>query len=178
VDDNGGEYSRRIYDIVLLSATEKFLTEELTERELLDVIDEYFETLWTKISHDKSDELLEALDRVKHDFLYKKFKLIEDQPYKEDVFVAVDDKAESVLNAVKEIWERRLRKEISLWEAKREFERLKAEFYNYVISVALSKDSGIELDERLKIRVVRRENVGLYYDGKIGFRIKGGEDVL
>jgi hypothetical protein len=44
--------------------------------------------------------------------------------------------------------------------------------------VALSKDSGIELDERLKIRVVRRENVGLYYDGKIGFRIKGGEDVL
>jgi CRISPR-associated endonuclease/helicase Cas3 len=178
VDDNGREYSRRIYDIVLLSATEKFLTEELTERELLDVIDEYFETLWTKISHDKSDELLEALDRVKHDFLYKKFKLIEDQPYKEDVFVAVDDKAEGVLNAVKEIWERRLRKEISLWEAKREFERLKAQFYSYVISVALSKDIGIELDDRLKIRVVRRENVGLYYDGEIGFRIKGRESAL
>ncbi|AHE96133.1 helicase [Thermocrinis ruber] len=178
VDDNGREYSRRIYDIVLLSATEKFLTEELTERELLDVIDEYFETLWTKISHDKSDELLEALDRIKHDFLYKNFKLIEDQPYKEDVFVAVDYKAESVLNAVKEIWEQRQRKEISLWEAKREFEKLKAEFYSYVISVALSKDSEIELDDRLKIRVVRRENVGLYYDGEIGFRIKGGENAL
>jgi CRISPR-associated endonuclease/helicase Cas3 len=178
VDDNGREYSRRIYDIVLLSATEKFLTEELTERELLDVIDEYFETLWTIISHDKSDELLEALDRIKHDFLYENFKLIEDQPYKEDVFVAVDDKAESVLNAVKKIWERRLRKEISLWEAKREFEKLKAEFYSYVVSVALSKDSEIELDDRLKIRVVRRENVGLYYDGEIGFRIKGGENAL
>ncbi|MFZ8784299.1 CRISPR-associated helicase Cas3' [Thermocrinis sp.] len=178
VDDNGREYSRRIYDIVLLSATEKFLTEELTERELLDVIDEYFETLWTKISHDKSDELLEALDKVEHDFLYENFKLIEDQPYKEDVFVAVDDEAESVFNAVKEIWERRLKKEISLWEAKREFEKLKAEFYSYVISVALSKDSGIELDDRLKIRVVRRENVGLYYDGEIGFRIKGGKNAL
>jgi CRISPR-associated endonuclease/helicase Cas3 len=178
VDDNGREYSRRIYDNVLLSATEKFLTEELTERELLDVIDEYFETLWTIISHDKSDELLEALDKAEHESLYKNFKLIEDQPYKEDVFVAVDDKAESVLNAVKEIWERRLRKEISLWEAKREFERLKAEFYSYVISVALSKDSGIELDDRLKIRVVRRENVGLYYDSEIGFRIKGGDNVL
>jgi CRISPR-associated endonuclease/helicase Cas3 len=178
VDDNGREYSRRIYDIVLLSATEKFLTKELTERELLDVIDEYFETLWTKISHDKSDELLEALDRVEHDSLYENFKLIEDQPYKEDVFVAVDDEAESVLNAVKEIWERRQRKELHLWEAKRKFERLKAEFYSYVISVALSKDSGIELDDRLKIRVVRRENVGLYYDGEIGFRIKGEENVL
>jgi CRISPR-associated helicase Cas3 len=178
VDDNGREYSRRIYDIVLLSATEKFLTEELTERELLDVIDEYFETLWTKISHDKSDELLEALDKVEHNSLYKNFKLIEDQPYKEDVFVAFDDKAESVLNAVKEIWERRQRKELHLWEAKREFERLKAEFYSYVISVALSKDIGIELDDRLKIRVVRRENVGLYYDGEIGFRIKGRESAL
>jgi len=178
VDDNGREYSRRIYDIVLLSATEKFLTEELTERELLDVIDEYFKTLWTKISHDKSDELLEALDKVKHDSLYENFKLIEDQPYKEDVFVVVDDEAESVLNAVKEIWERRQRKELHLWEAKREFERLKAEFYSYVISVALSKDSEIEIDDRLRIRVVRRENVGLYYDGEIGFRIKGGENVL
>jgi len=178
VDDNGREYSRRIYDIVLLSATEKFLTEELTERELLDVIDEYFKTLWTKISHDKSDKLLEALDKVEHDSLYENFKLIEDQPYKEDVFVVVDDEAESVLNAVKEIWERRQRKELHLWEAKREFERLKAEFYSYVISVALSKDSEIEIDDRLKIRVVRRENVGLYYDGEIGFRIKGGENVL
>jgi CRISPR-associated endonuclease/helicase Cas3 len=83
-----------------------------------------------------------------------------------------------VLNAVKEIWERRLKKEISLWEAKREFEKLKAEFYSYVISVALGKDSEIELDDRLKIRVVRRENVGLYYDGEIGFRTKGGENVL
>jgi CRISPR-associated endonuclease/helicase Cas3 len=178
VDDNGREYSRRIYDIVLLSATEKFLSEELSERELLDVIDEYFKTLWTKISHDKSDELLEALDKVEHDSLYKNFKLIEDQPYKEDVFVVVDDEAESVLNAVKEIWERRQRKELHLWEAKREFERLKAEFYSYVISVELSKDSEIEIDDRLRIRVVRRENVGLYYDGEIGFRIKGGENVL
>ena len=175
VDDNGTDYSRRIYDIVLLSATEKFLTEELTERDLLDMIDEYFKTLWTKISHDKSDELLEALDRVEHDSLYENFKLIEDQPYKEDVFVVFDKKAESVLSAVKEIWERRQRKELHLWEAKIAFERLKAEFYSYVISVALSKDSEIELDERLKIRVVRKEYIDLYYDGEIGFRIKGGE---
>jgi CRISPR-associated endonuclease/helicase Cas3 len=176
VDDNGREYSRRIYDIVLLSATEKFLTEELTEMELLDVIDDYFETLWRdKISHDKSNELLDALDRVKHDFLYENFKLIEDQPYRRDVFVVFDNEAESVLNEVKEVWERRQRKEISLWEAKIEFEKLKAEFYSYVISVALSKDGEIALDERLKILVVRKEYIDLYYDGEIGFRIKGGE---
>jgi CRISPR-associated endonuclease/helicase Cas3 len=175
VDDNGSEYSRRIYDIVLLSATEKFLTEELTERELLDVIDEYFETLWTKISHDKSEQLLDALKSVEHGSLYENFKLIEDQPYRRDVFVVFDKKAESVLNEVKEVWGRRQRKEITLWEAKREFEKLKAEFYSYVISVALSKDSEIELDERLKILVVRKEYIDLYYDGEIGFRIKGGE---
>jgi CRISPR-associated endonuclease/helicase Cas3 len=176
VDDNGREYSRRIYDIVLLSATEKFLTEELTERKLLDVIDDYFETLWReKISHDKSEQLLDALKSIEHDSLYENFKLIEDQPYRRDVFVAVDDEAESVLNEVKEVWERRQRKEISLWEAKIEFEKLKAEFYNYVISVALSKDSEIELDDRLKIRVVRKEYIDSYYDGEIGFRIKGGE---
>jgi CRISPR-associated endonuclease/helicase Cas3 len=175
VDDNGREYSGRIYDNVLLFATEKLLTKELTERELLDVIDEYFETLWTKISHDKSKQLLEALDRVEHNSLYENFKLIEDQPYKKDVFVAVDDEAERVLNAVKEIWERKQRKELHLWEAKREFERLKAEFYSYVISVALSKDSGIELDDRLKIRVVRKEYIDLCYDGEVGFSIMGGE---
>ena len=176
VDDNVKEYSKRIYDPVLLDATEKFLTEELTERELLDVIDDYFETLWReKISHDKSKELLDALKSVKHDVLYKNFKLIEDQPYKRDVFVVFDDKAERVLNEVKEVWERRQRKEITLWEARREFEKLKAEFYSYVISVALNKDSDIELDDRLKIRVVRKEYIDLYYDGEIGFRIKGGE---
>jgi CRISPR-associated endonuclease/helicase Cas3 len=176
VDDNVKEYSKRIYDPVLLDATEKFLTEELTERELLDVIDDYFETLWReKISHDKSKELLDALKSVKHDVLYENFKLIEDQPYKRDVFVVFDDKAERVLNEVKEVWERRQRKEITLWEARREFEKLKAEFYSYVISVALNKDSDIELDDRLKIRVVRKEYIDLYYDGEIGFRIKGGE---
>jgi CRISPR-associated endonuclease/helicase Cas3 len=170
VDDNVKEYSKRIYDPVLLDATEKFLTEELTERELLDVIDDYFETLWReKISHDKSKELLDALESVKHDVLYEKFKLIEDQPYKRDVFVVFDDKAERVLNEVKEVWERRQRKEITLWEARREFEKLKAEFYSYVISVALKKDDEIELDDRLKIRVVRKEYIDLYYDGEIGF---------
>jgi CRISPR-associated endonuclease/helicase Cas3 len=176
VDDNGREYSKRIYDIVLLDATEKFLTEELTERKLLDVIDDYFETLWReKISHDKSKELLDALKSVEHDVLYDNFKLIEDQPYKRDVFVVFDDEAERVLNEVKNIWERRQREKMPLWEAKKEFERLKAEFYSYVISVALKKDDEIELDDKLKIRVVRKEYIDLYYDGEIGFRIKGGE---
>jgi CRISPR-associated endonuclease/helicase Cas3 len=175
VDDNVKEYSKRIYDPVLLDATDKFLTEELTERELLDVIDDYFETLWKKISHDKSEELLDALKSVKHDVLYENFKLIEDQPYKRDVFVVFDNEAEGVLNEVRGVWERRRRKDITLWEARREFEKLKAEFYGYVISVALKKDDEIELDDRLKIRVVRKEYIDLYYDDEIGFRIKGGE---
>jgi len=37
-------------------------------------------------------------------------------------------------------------------------EKLKTEFYSYVINVALSKDSGIELDDTIKIRVARKRN--------------------
>jgi CRISPR-associated endonuclease/helicase Cas3 len=158
VDKNGMEYSKQTYDIVSLAATEKILNKELTEQELSDRLDGYFETLWEKISHDKSKQLLKALDRAEHDFLYENLKLTEDQPYRRDVFVIFDDEAERVLEAFKDILKQIRENSITLWKAKQEFEKLKTEFYSYVINVALSKDSGIELDDTIKIRVARKRN--------------------
>jgi len=164
VDDNGREYSKQTYDVVLLSTTEKILNRELTEEEILDKLDGYFESLWKeKISHDKSKTLLMALQNVKHDFLYENLKLTEDQPYRRDVFVIFDDEAERVLGAFKDLLEQIRENRTTLWKAKQQFDMLKTNFYNYVINIALSKDSVLDPDNTLKIRVAKT-----HYNREVG----------
>jgi CRISPR-associated endonuclease/helicase Cas3 len=95
----------------------------------------------------------------------KDFVLIEEDYYKQDVFVEIDKEA-------KKIWKEFLQilhiKDI--FERKQAFDDLKAKFYQYVISVPIKNNTpNIENG----FYYVPYSNLEYYYDLETGFKIKG-----
>ncbi|MFZ8834142.1 MAG: helicase-related protein, partial [Candidatus Caldipriscus sp.] len=171
-NEKNEEFARKIYDgIVLLNTTEKLLKNlsELSEEELLELIDKYYEMVWDKKSQGESKELLESVKQLKYEHLTK-FKLIEEEPYKYQVFVVLNDEAKKVLERVKEVIRNVRNGQWKIWEARSELEKIKAHFYSFVINVNLggSGDS-IPIDEDLQIYVIDSDVLKQYYDEEVGF---------
>ena len=179
VDDNGKIYAKRIYDTVLLDATKEILSQSnkhITEKEFLELVDKYYEELYKRISTDQSKEIIKAMKNLNYKELTK-FKLIEEEVYKTPVFVELDNDAEEVLNRVKELMCKLKSKKLKLLDVKREFEKIKADFYSYVVNVALSKakDNNIPFDKDVGMYVIKKDYIEIYYDYDIGFSLRDGE---
>jgi CRISPR-associated endonuclease/helicase Cas3 len=164
-------FAKKIYGLVLRDTTEKLLKNlsELSEEELLELIDKYYEMVWDKKSQGESKELLESVKQLKYEDLTK-FKLIEEEPYKHQVFVVLNDEAKKVLGRVKEVIRNVRNGQWKIWEARSELEKIKAHFYSFVINVNLggSGDS-IPIDEDLQIYVIDSDVLKQYYDEEVGF---------
>jgi len=168
-------FAKKIYgnndDFVLLDTTEEMLENlsELREEEFLELIDKYYEMAWDKKSPDRSKELLESVKQLKYEDLVK-FKLIEEEPYKHQVFVVLNNEAKKVLERVKEVIRNVRNGQWKIWEARSELEKIKAHFYSFVINVNLggSGDS-IPIDEDLQIYVIDSDVLKQYYDEEVGF---------
>jgi CRISPR-associated endonuclease/helicase Cas3 len=171
-NEKNEEFARKIYDdIILLNTTEKLLKNlsELSEEELLELIDKYYEMVWDKKSQGESKKLLESVKQLKYEDLTK-FKLIKEEPYKHQVFVVLNDEAKKVLERVKEVIRNVRNGQWKIWEARSELEKIKAHFYSFVINVNLggSGDS-IPIDEDLQIYVIDSDVLKQYYDEEVGF---------
>jgi len=171
-NEKNEEFARKIYDgIILLNTTEELLknSSELSERELLELIDKYYEMVWNKKSQGESKELLESVKQLKYEDLTK-FKLIEEEPYKHQVFVVLNDEAKKVLERVKEVIRNVRNRQWKIWEARSELEKIKAHFYSFVINVNLGRSGdGIPIDEDLQIYVIDSDVLKQYYDEEVGF---------
>jgi CRISPR-associated endonuclease/helicase Cas3 len=171
-NEKNEEFARKIYDgIILLNTTEELLknSSELSEGELLELIDKYYEMVWKKKSQGKSKELLESVKQLKYEDLTK-FKLIEEEPYKHQVFVVLNDEAKKVLERVKEVIRNVRNGQWKIWEARSELEKIKAHFYSFVINVNLGGSGGsIPIDEDLQIYVIDSDVLKQYYDEEVGF---------
>jgi len=171
-NEKNEEFARKIYDgIILLNTTEKLLKNlsELSEEELLELIDKYYEMVWDKKSQGESKELLESVKQLKYEDLTK-FKLIEEEPYKHQVFVVLNDEAKKVLERVKEVIRNVRNRQWKIWEARSELEKIKAHFYSFVINVNLGRSGdGIPIDEDLQIYVIDSDVLKQYYDEEVGF---------
>jgi CRISPR-associated endonuclease/helicase Cas3 len=164
-------FANKIYDLVLLGTTKKLLknSSELREEELLELIDKYYEMVWNKISQGESKELLESVKQLDYEHLTK-FKLIEEEPYKHQVFVVLNDEAKKVLERVKEVIRNVRNGQWKIWEARSELEKIKAHFYSFVINVNLGRSGdGIPIDEDLQIYVIDSDVLKQYYDEEVGF---------
>jgi CRISPR-associated endonuclease/helicase Cas3 len=122
-------------------------------------------------SSDKSRELLEAVYKMKYDSTDETtgiadFKLIEEDYPRLDVFVELNEEA-------KEIWKNYVGiKEIkNLLERRREFDKLKADFYKYIVSIPLKTDN--LPPEVAGFRYVGNNVLREYYDENTGFICKG-----
>ncbi len=166
-----GKYARSVYDIILLSATEDFLKNksQITESQLLQELEKYFSDIKQRIYQEESNELLKHIQKCNFHSM-RDFTLIDDEPYKESVFVCVDDKAREILEKARNIADRLKDREMNIFEAKREFEAIKGTFYSYVIN---AKPEGTQKDPLLKIYVTGSE----LYNEEVGFTGKLNEQI-
>ncbi len=180
-NEKGKFYYSFIYDAVLCDITEKILRHkrELTEPQFTGLIEEYFAEAWEKVSPDKSKEILDAIREFKFsserkfkfssdDVSIRSFELLEDDEYKQDVFIELNDFASEVWKKAKGIVKNLKDRKITLFEAKEEFEKIKADFYKFVVSVRI-KENKPPFDEELKIHFVNKGLLSKYYDKETGF---------
>src|SRR5579884_255822 len=170
----GRDYATYIYneDSILLDITRKILLGKgkIVESEFLDLIDEYYKLIMSAKSDQKSREILEAFYKLDYDgdkgiWL---FTLIDEDYEKVDIFIQFDDEAIAIWKKFLDI------KEIkNLFQKRKEFDKIKAKFYEYVVSVPRRKDLNLPpVDEGIPF--VPNSQLNEYYDLETGYKIKGG----
>lgn len=193
VDDKGRDFAHRIYDPVLLERTKARLKghKRLREPEFLDLLATYFQDVWrTGIPDKVADELWKAVRTLCFDgerdtpcvrklneaqgAYISQFCLIDEQPYKRDVFVQLDEDAVTVWKEAEAILQE-LRHTNDVWQAREKFARLKPHFAQYVISVTL-KERIPYWSEALNIYVIPQETLEYFYDLETGFQWQPGEE--
>ncbi len=178
VDEEGRPFTRGVYDAVQTRITRELLegVKSLSEKEFTSLIDDYYKKVWESMSMDESKEILKAVRCFRftgEDVSIRNFRLIEDQPYKRDVFVQLNEEAVEVWEKAKTILKDLKAKNINVFQAKEEFEKLKPDFYKFVVSVNVGDNQPL-LDNDLNMFIVNVEDIESYYDPETGFISDGG----
>lgn len=166
-------YSDYIYDRVLIDITRKILKQkdEIHENEFLDIINTYYRGMQEKKSEDTSQELLEAVYKLKYDSVdettcIRDFKLISQDYPKFDAFIEINSDAQDV-------WQKYTKtKEIeNLFERRLAFSRIKADFYQFTVSIPATVEN---LPPEVEgFRYVNSNSLDEYYDKTTGFKSQG-----
>lgn len=164
---------KKTYDLVygnsklLLEKTILVLKDkkEIRERCFLDIINQYYLMVKDSSSVDRSNDFIKWLIGLNFGEIGK-FKLIDDNTPEIDLFVELDDNA-------KRIWDNYLNI-ITIKnpiERKKEFIKIKKDFYEYVISVPYSDKD--KFDKVGGIYKVNKKDIdeGYYYNNKTGYII-------
>jgi len=177
-DKNGRAYASYIYDAVLLDITEKILStqDEIDEGEFSSLIDHYYRETNEKKTQDVSRNLLEAITKLRYDseddvISISDFKLIDEDYPKIDVFIELNDEAA-------DIWRKyiNLKNIDDLFLRKKTFDAIKAEFYQYVVSIpANTENKPMMVGE---IGYVKQAILRDYYDDETGFITKDTKSVV
>jgi CRISPR-associated endonuclease/helicase Cas3 len=171
-EDNNGRtyYPHSIYENFITSKTKdifKDREDKIEEPELLKLSEDYFNKINSGKSDDYSQKILKDVEALRFEEL-SKFQLIEEDYYKIDTFVEVDDEA-------KEVWERYLSlisdKTMPPFERKKEFLKIKREFYDYVISIPSKfKNNLTDFDDKLELGYISSEELDQLYSLETGFK--------
>lgn len=162
-------FASMVYDYTLLDITKKILNTKniIQEKELLNIIEEYYIEVNKKLSNNKSRELLEAIYKMRYESTDDKigiadFKLIENDYSKMDTFIEIDGHAES-------LWSRFcfIQKIQDKIEKRNEFDKIKGDFYQYVISIPTYTEN--KPPEVNGIGYVNKFSLNDYYDNSTGF---------
>jgi CRISPR-associated endonuclease/helicase Cas3 len=173
IDEQGKPFATRIYDPVLIDITEKLLTQKalFQEFEVYQLLDEYYRLTKERMRQTESEEILEAILKLRYDregddeLSIADFKIIEEDYPKIDVFIEYDDNAEK-------IWEefQKIKQIKNLFERKKEFLKIRKDFYNYIISIpAFIENLPPKIDDTYYITKIQIED---YYDIETGYKNK------
>ena len=180
-DSSGKKYASYIYDIVLLDITEKILSQkqEIKETEFLKIVEEYYVLTRERTTQQASREILEAVcklryDRVDNDknrLVVSDFSLLDKDYPKRDVFIELDEDAEKILEEFQ-----RLRDIKDRFSRKQAFDKIKSDFYSYVISIPATTQNMPQIVE--EIGYVKRSLLDNHYDRETGFIIKDERSLI
>jgi CRISPR-associated endonuclease/helicase Cas3 len=170
INENGKRYADYIYDPVLLDITGKILgnKEEIRESEFLSLINMYYEEVKKKKNQDVniSNAIYNLIYDNSRDNGKKPisdFKLIENDFLRTDAFIEIDNNKASL------IWAAycNLKNINNRFERKKEFDKIKSDFYKYVISIP----SNIKNNPPMygEIGYVKNSILRDYYDAETGF---------
>jgi len=178
-DDNGRRFSSYIYDPVLLDITRNILDkyQEIEESRFLEIINEYYIETSKKKAQKESKDVIEAISRLRYDSpdaettAISDFRLIDKDYSKKDVFVEIDDAAKQVWNRYME-----LREFKDIFKRKKEFDTIKADFYQYMISIPANIENvPPQIGE---LCYVSNADLSEYYDLKTGFITKDDRSLI
>jgi len=178
-DDKDKKLASYVYsDGILLDITEKILSkrDEIKEGKFLELIDHYYKETKEKKSQDASRNLLEAVTKLRYDSedettSISDFRLIDEDYRKIDVFIELNEEAHGA-------WKKYLNlKNIEdLFLRKKTFDSMKADFYQYVISIPMNTENRPEMFG--EIGYVKQAVLKDYYDCETGFITKNTKSVV
>jgi len=171
IDEKGKTFANRIYDPVLIDLTEKLLSRKETfqEFEIYQLLEEYFKLIKERMSQAESEEILDAVLKLKYDregddeLSVADFKLIEEDYPKIDVFIEYEDDAEKIWEEFQKIKQIR-----SPFDRKKEFLKIRKDFYNYIISVP-PENPPPKIEDTYCVTKTQLED---YYDIETGYKTK------
>lgn len=181
VDNRGRLFATEVYDSILIDATRKILSqfEKIPESKFANLTFEYYKELESRgvvetnfDSRGTSQKFLEAIYKLFYTsnspdtVAVGSFKLIEDEPYKVDVFVEADEDAKTIWQKFVEICNIK-----DIFERKNRFLEIRKNFYDYVISVP--KKDNIPINFEDLILYVPYSQLDTFYDNITGFKTKG-----
>jgi len=168
-DDNNRHFYSYIYDPFLIYSTREILLhgEEFPESSLLSLTKLYFDKVKRRMSDDESKSILQSLFKLNYTDM-SRFHLIEEEGEKVDIFVEIDSEASQVWQNFLEI-----RNIKNFYERKKIFKGLKANFYQYVISISVKRATKNLPPEVCGMRFISRGQIEEFYDFETGFIDKG-----
>lgn len=171
--DKGKKYSSWIYSPFLLGTTRKVFEGKRTvdEQEFLSLNDRYFGLVNEFHSDDEAERCLDMIRYLKYGDLHDAFHLIPNDYPKMDVFVECDTEAQKLWQQFKET------KSKPLPERRKEFQKIKRKFLDYVISVP-EKDAKRLFQNDLGIGYISNEELKIWYNQKTGFFPADGGTVI
>jgi CRISPR-associated endonuclease/helicase Cas3 len=167
-DEKDDKFSHKIYDILLLEVTEEILKYYHTIKEKdfnLKVIPEYYRKVR---SRGKQINLVEPVKNLRFSIIEESFKLIEEEVYKRDVFVVINEEAKKILNEIDSVLEMK-----DIYKRREELLKRRKDFFNYVISID-HRNSKYVQETKGKIPYIGKE----YYDLETGLSVEDEETLI
>ena len=169
---NTGKHSR-IYDSTLTNITLeifKQLHDDIEEKEIYHLSNNYFKGIWQSISSQSniSNHLIEAIYNLELETVQKDFKLIQEQNYYYNVFIAYNKEATK-------IWEKYcfICGIEDFYERKRAMKKLKPRLLQYV--TRFPKDKYNPSPKQKDNYIINEKEWESYYDLRSGFNLKFSE---
>lgn len=165
----GKSFAFLVYDSILLDQTRKVLLKnpEIAEHDFLKVTEQYYKEIKDRISTDQSVDIMKAMEYLRYDSndsvtSIRNFHLIDQEP-KLNIFIERNKEAARA-------WEEyELIRDIeNKFERKNQFDRIKARFGKYMISV-YSNIKNIP-PENEGICYVSQNQLDEYYDKETGYK--------